>query len=444
MKQYVIIGNGVAAVGCIEGIRTVDKESPITVISEENREAYCRPLISYYLERKTDSERMRYRSRDFYEKMNCHVIYGKKAVHIDNTMKTVILNDGTALPYSSVCVATGSSPFVPDFNGLESVSQKFTFMTADDAFALESCVTEKSKVLIIGAGLIGLKCAEGLKGKAASITVCDLSDRILSSILDQRCAALMQKHMEENGIKFMLNDSADRFEGNKAVMKSGNTVEFDILVLAVGVKANTSLVKEIGGEVNRGIIVNNKMETSLEDIYSAGDCTEGEDISCGKKRVLALLPNAYIQGHCSGVNMAGGNAVFDNAIPMNSIGLFGHHAMTAGSYFSSDEGGQVYEEHAPDKLKMLFTKDGFLTGYILIGDVERAGIYTSLIRERTPLDSIDFEMMKKMPTSAAFPYKTRIEKFGGISSKNTKKGTVPCTDGHISETACANAVSKGK
>lgn len=444
MKQYVIIGNGVAAVGCIEGIRTVDKESPITVISEENREVYCRPLISYYLEGKTDLERMRYRSHDFYEKMNCRVIYGKKAVHIDNTQKCVFLNDGTALPYSAVCAATGSSPFVPQFRGLETVSQKFTFMTADDALALEACVNEKSKVLIIGAGLIGLKCAEGLKEKAASITVCDLADRVLSSILNEKCAAVMQKHMEENGIQFLLGDSAESFEGNRAVMKSGTQVEFDILVLAVGVRANTSLVEEIGGEVNRGIIINNKMETSLENIYSAGDCTEGEDISCGKKRVLAILPNAYIQGHCSGVNMAGGNAVFDNAIPMNSIGLFGLHAMTAGSCFTEDEGGQLYEENTADKIKMLFTKDGLLTGYILIGDVDRAGIYTSLIREKTPLDSIDFEMLKKIPTSAAFSHEIRVEKFGGISAKNTKKGTVPCTESQFSAASCANDVSQGE
>lgn len=409
MKQYVIIGNGVAAVGCIEGIRSVDKDSKITVVSEENHPVYCRPLISYYLENKTDLERMNYRSADFYEEMGCNIIYGNKVIRIDADSKKVVLDDGTKLPYTEVCVATGSAPFVPPFEGLDTVEKKFSFITLDDTFALEKAINKGSKVLIVGAGLIGLKCAEGLHGRVASITVCDLADRVLSSILDTDCAAIMQKHLEANGIQLMLGDTAVRFEKNFAQMKSGKNVDFDILVIAVGVRANTSLAKDIGGEVNRGIIVNERMETSVEDIYAAGDCAEGDDISLGQKRVLALLPNAYMQGHTAGVNMADGDEVFDKAIPMNSIKFFGLHVMTAGTYV-----GEMYEEKTDNTLKRLFTKDGLLKGFILIGKTERAGIYTSLIREKTHLDTIDFETMKKVATSVAFSPETRRKKFGGV------------------------------
>ena len=234
---------------------------------------------------------------------------------------TGVMYDGSLLPYDSLCVAAGSSPFVPPFAGLDTVEKKFSFMTLDDALALEAAVKPDSRVLIVGAGLIGLKCAEGLRDRVASITVCDLAERVLSSILDTDCAAVMQKHLEKNGISFLLGDSAAEFSGNTARMKSGRTVEFDVLVLAVGVRANTALVKDIGGEVNRGIVVNQRMETSVPNVYSAGDCTEGEDISFGGRRVLAILPNAYMQGKCAGVNMAGGTEVFDKAIPMNSIKL---------------------------------------------------------------------------------------------------------------------------
>ena len=409
MKQYVIIGNGVAAAGCIEGIRSVDKGSKITVVSEENHPVYCRPLISYYLENKTAPERMNYRSADFYEKMGCDVFYGKKVIRIDADSKKVVLDDDAEFPYTEVCVATGSAPFVPPFEGLDTVEKKFSFMTLDDTFALEKAIDKDSKVLIIGAGLIGLKCAEGLHGRVASITVCDLADRVLSSILDTDCAAIVQKHLEANGIQFMLGDTAVRFEKNTAQMKSGKTVKFDILVFAVGVRANTALLKNIGGKVNRGIIVNERMETSVENIYAAGDCAEGDDISLGQKRVLALLPNAYMQGHTAGVNMADGDEVFDKAIPMNSIGFFGLHVMTAGTY-----DGEMYEEKTDSTLKRLFTKDGLLKGFILIGKTERAGIYTSLIRERTPLDTIDFDTMKKIATSTAFSSENRRKKFGGV------------------------------
>ena len=414
MTQYVVIGNGVAAVGCIEGIRKEDAAGKIIVISEEPHPVYCRPLISYYLEGKTNLERMAYRDKNFYERMECEVLYGKKAVQIDPSTKQIALNDDTVIPYDKLCIATGSSPFVPPFTGLESVEQKHSFMTIDDMLELEASINENSDVLIVGAGLIGLKCAEGLKDRVSSITICDLADRVLSSILDADCAAIMQKHLEQNGINFMLNDSAISFDKNTAFMKSGKTVRFDVLVLAVGARANTSLIKGIGGEVNRGILISNKMETSIPDIYAAGDCTEGEDISFHDKRVLAILPNAYMQGNCAGINMAGGSSVFDKGIPMNSIGFFGLHAMTAGSYYTAEQGCELYEEKSEGTLKRLFTSGDYLTGFILIGATERAGIYTSLIRERIPLSSIDFEMLKKTATSTAFSVEKRKQFFGGV------------------------------
>ena len=414
MAEYVIIGNGVAAVGCIEGIRSVDRATPIAVISEETHPVYGRPLISYYLEGKSKPEKMNYRPADFYEANNCRVLYGRRAVSIDREAKSVLLDDGSALPYTAVCVATGSSPFVPPIPGLETVPARFSFMTLDDALALEKAIGRDSRVLIVGAGLIGLKCAEGLRARVGSIAVCDLAPRVLSSILDDTCAAMMQERLEANGIRLMLGDTVAEFNGGHAVMKSGAVVDFDVLVMAVGVRANTALVKDIGGEVNRGILVDARMRTSLPDLYAAGDCTEGMDASLGARRVLAILPNAYLQGHAAGVNMAGGREVFDKAIPMNSIGFFGLHAITAGSFFGPDAGGELEAEKGAGFLKRLFTRDGLLTGYILIGQVERAGIYTALIRERVPLNTVNFELLKKAPTLFAYSQNQRRNMLGGV------------------------------
>ena len=409
MKKYVIIGNGIAAAGCIEGIRSVDNSGEITVISEEPHKVYCRPLISYYLEGKADLSRISYRGEDFYDRMNCTVLYGKKAVHIHKDTQKIELDDGTKLDYTSLCIATGSSPFVPPMEGLDLVKDKFSFQTLDDALSLEKQLTPSSRVLIIGAGLIGLKCAEGILDRVGSVTVIDLAGRVLSSILDDECASLMQRHLVSHGIKFYLNDSAARFEENKAFLKSGAEVDFDILVLAVGVRANVSLVREAGGEVNRGILVDERMQTSLPGIFAAGDCTESLDISSQEKRVMAILPNANMQGQTAGINMAGGAAVFDKGIPMNSIGFFGLHAMTAGSYE-----GELYEEKTDTSIKRLYVKDDLLKGFILIGCDERAGIYTSLIREQVPLSSLDFERLKTAATTAAFSQEMRRKKFGGM------------------------------
>lgn len=412
MSRFVIIGNGVAAAGCIEGIRSVDKETPISVISAEKHKVYSRPLISYYLEGRTSLEKMNYRSEDFYEKNGVQLLF-TSAEKIDTAKAKVALSGGKALAYDKLCIAAGSMPFVPDFDGLDKVKNKFTFMTIDDTLALEKALKKDSRVLIVGAGLIGLKCAEGIFERVGSVTVCDLADRVLSSILDNECAQVMQKHLEKKGIRFMLSDTAESFDENKAVMKSGKTVEFDILVMAVGVRANTQLAADAGAQVNRGIIIGTDMKTSLENIYAAGDCTEGMDSSIGENRVLAILPNAYMQGFCAGVNMAGGESSITDAIPMNSIGFFGLHCASAGSYFDKGE-GEIYEQKSCGGIKRLYIKDGRLTGYIIIGDVTGAGIYTSLVREKTDLGSVDIDELKKNATLAIFLPQTRRKKLGGV------------------------------
>lgn len=409
VKRYLIIGNGTAAAGCIEGIRSVDAEGSITVISEENHPVYCRPLISYYLEKKTDLQRMNYRNPTFYAENGVTVLYGKRAVKIDANTRQITLNTGELLPYDVLCNASGSSPFVPPVQGLETVKQQYTFMTIDDTLALEQALTPESRVLIIGAGLIGLKCAEGLHGRVKQITVCDLATRVLSSILDDKCAAIMQKHLEANGIGFILGTSAKEFKGNKAIMQNGDTVPFDILVMAVGVRPNTALVKEAGGTVNRGILVNEQCCTDLPDVYAAGDCTEYRDISADADKIMALMPNAYMQGRTAGINMAGGEAAFDNAIPMNSIGFFGLHCHTAGS---QPEGCEIYEESDETHIKRLFVKDDKLTGLMLIGHMHRTGIYTALIRNRTPLSTVDFDRLRIEPqlTAMSAAYREKVLK----------------------------------
>ena len=407
MKKYVIIGGGVSSVACIEGIRNVDKKGKITLINGEGKPTYCRPLISYYLQGVTDFEKMKYRSDEFYVKNGVETVFGK-AEKIDAEKKTVTVN-GKKIVYDKLLVATGSSPFVPPFTNLESVEKKFSFMTEDDALAIDNAIDNNSRVLIIGAGLIGLKCAEGIAEKVKSITVCDLATRVLSSILDDECAKYMQNVLEEHGVSFMLGDSVTRFDKNVATFKSGKTVEFDVLILAVGVRANVGLIKDIGGEINRGIIVNSKMETSVKDIYASGDCAEGYDVSINANRVLAILPSAYFQGFTAGENMAGKETSLSDEFPANAIGFYGLHSLTAGAYV-----GEMYQEKTDKGIKRLFFDGDKLVGFIIIGDVKGAGIYTSLIKNKTVLSEKDKEIVKKSPTLAIFNSEIRAKKLGGV------------------------------
>lgn len=407
--KYVIIGNSTAGIGAVEGIRQVDREGKITLISDERYHTYSRPLISYLLYGKTTEEKMKYRPDNFYEENNVEFIAGVRAEKIDAVNKTVMLTDGRVIEYGKLLVGTGSSPLVPSFEGLDTVPCKHTFMSLEDAQRLSEDLDKDKHVLIVGAGLIGLKCAEGILDKAGDITVVDLAPRILSSILDDVGAKIVQEHLKNKGLRFILGNSVQRFNGSTATLADGTELSFDILILAVGVRPNVKLLEGIA-QIDRGIVINGRAETTAPDIYAAGDCTQSIDVSSGMNRIMALLPNAYMQGETAGINMAGGDKSFDKAIPMNAIGFFGLHIITAGNY-----SGDVYEVVDEDKpvYKKLFFSDNHLNGYIMIGDVEKAGIYTSLIRERTDLDTIDFDLICQKPGLMAFTFADRKIKLGG-------------------------------
>lgn len=407
--KYVIIGNSAAGIGTVEGIRQVDRNGEITIITNEAHYTYSRPLISYLLQGKTDEQRMKYRPDDFYEKNHCKVLFSKEVTAIDKDKKVVQLKDAETIPYDKLMVATGSRPFVPPMKGLETVKKQFPFMKLDDAHALKAALTKESKVLIIGAGLIGMKCAEGISDLCSHITIVDMAPRILSSILDETGANIVQEFVEKRNITFELNTSVETFETTKATLVNGKEIPFDIIVLAVGVRPNTSLVADIGGEVNRGIVVNKKLETSILDIYSAGDCSEGYDSTLEGNRILAILPNAYMQGVAAGKNMAGENESYEKGMAMNAIGFWGFHIATAGVY----EGEAYTETKADLPYKKLFYQNNRLMGYIIIGNIEQAGIYTQLIREKTPLDTIDFELICERPGLMAFSRETRNQELGG-------------------------------
>ena len=413
--KYVIIGNSAAGIGCVEGIRQIDKKGKITIISDEDHHVYSRPLISYLIQGKVKKNRMMYRDENFYDENDVKLLKSRKAVKINAEEKNLYLSDGEKIAYDKLLVACGSRAFVPEIKGLEKVKNKTTFMSLDDAKKLEGFIGQKTRVLILGAGLIGLKCAEGILNRVGEISIVDLAPNVLPSILDADGASMVQSLFEEKGVKFFFskgikefessNDGTDKFK-NTAILDDGEKLDFDILVLAAGVRPNTELLSGIA-DIGRGIIVNNKSETSFPGIYSAGDCTEYVDISSGQIKIMALLPNAYMQGECAGVNMAGGEMIFSKAIPMNAIGFMGFHIITAGNYF-----GDVYKNITKNTYRKLFYSDNCLNGYIFMGNIEKAGIYTHLIRDKTPLDTIDFELICERPGLMAFTKDVRVQKLG--------------------------------
>jgi NAD(P)H-nitrite reductase large subunit len=423
MKKYVIIGNSAAAIGCVEAIRKLDQQGEITIITDEPYHTYSRPLISYWLGGKVADEKIYYRDQGFYEDNHVTLLAGRRAVGIDTKKRAVTLDDGGepgSVPFDKLLIATGSRPFVPPTPGLETVPYAYTFMHWDSAKAIKERVDAGAKkVLIIGAGLIGLKAAEALidMKRDLSVTIVDMANKVMPSVLDEAASDMVKAHIEKQGAVFKLGTVVERYEGNTAYLKNGEALDFDLLITAVGVRPNTSLAAEAGAFVDIGIRTDENQKTSLPDIYAAGDCTQSFDITSGKEKIMAILPNAYMQGLIAGYNMAGWQTPYKNALPMNAIGFFGLHIISAGDSLAS--GSNVYinktyddQDNVTDYKKMVFG-EGFLSGYILVGDVSRAGIYTSIIAERVPVSKVDFELLKNKPQLMMFGREYRDEKLGG-------------------------------
>lgn len=416
--KYVIIGNSAAAIGAVEGIRKTDKENPITIISAEPYHTYSRPLISYLLAGKVQEDKMYYRPKDFYEKNNVRFIYAM-ATALDTASKQVLLGDGSSVPYDKLLIATGGKPFVPSMAGLDK-HKIFTFQKWDDIKKIEEVLPKSKKAIIIGAGLIGLKAAEALKYNDLDVTVIELSNRVLSSILDKDGAALVQEAMEDHGVKFIFEDTVTEILGNYEAtgvhLASGATLECDLLIIAIGVVPNTDVARNTDIAINKGIVVDEHMATSNADIYAAGDVSEGLDVIMNARRVIPILPNAYKQGEIAGQNMVGCPVSYAGGFAMNAIGFFGYPMITAGII-----GGQDFEEIIVSKPKeklyrKIVIKDNQLIGFIAIKDINRVGILTSFISAKTDIAPFREKLLDSEFGYKDFPKDIRQERMlaGGV------------------------------
>ncbi|MDD2414828.1 MAG: FAD-dependent oxidoreductase [Eubacteriaceae bacterium] len=408
--NYLIIGNSAAGIGGIQGIREVDPDGTITLVASEPYHTYSRPLISYWLEGRVDQEQMKYRDDDFYEKNGVTTRLGTTVTGIDEGTHMVTLDNGETVSYDKLLLATGSSPFVPPIEGKETAQNAFTFTTMEDAQGVKACLTPESRVVILGAGLIGLKAAEALVDQCAGITIVDLADRVLPSVLDEECATVMENYLTGLGMSFKLKTSITKIGNAEVTLSDGDKLPYDILILAVGTRPATGLAQDAGAECERGIVTDDTQKTNLMDIYAAGDCTQSHDISSGTEKNMAILPNAFMQGETAGINMAGGEAHFDKGFPVNAMGIKDFYMLTAGSTV-----GEPIEITGPNhQIRKFYISDDELKGYMIMGDCQRGGIYTDLIRKRTHLSSTDWKKLLEAPQLSAFDQEERRAKLARV------------------------------
>lgn len=419
--DYVIIGNSAAAIGAIEGIRQVDKKGQITIISDEPYHTYSRPLISYYLAGKVAEDKMFYRDSSFYEANGVSPLLGCKALSVDTKGKTVVLAGGDTVKYDKLLIATGGKPIVPPIKGLDK-NGIYTFLKFDDVRAIQEAAAAGKKAVIIGAGLIGLKAAEALLKLGLDITVVEKANRVLSAILDEEAGAMVQGCLIDVGMKFELNTTVIEVAGKQKVsgvtLENGKKIDCDLLVVAIGVQPNTDVVQGTEIQVHNGIVTDERMQTGAAHIYAAGDVAEGYDLVYGIKRVLPLLPNAYMQGEVAGRNMAGADTFFEGGVAMNAIGFYNLPMLTAGIIKPAADECEVFVEADPAArtYRKIIVKDNRLVGYICLNKVDRAGILTGLIREKADIGTFKDALIKSDFGYVHFPRGLRQERLmGGIT-----------------------------
>lgn len=406
--KYLIIGNSAAGIGGVQGIRAVDPLGSILLVSDEPYHTYSRPLISYWVEGRVDREHMNYRDTHFYEDNGVTPMLGTAVTGIDPQTKTVTLDTGETIAYDKLLLATGSHPFVPPIAGRETAKNAVTFTKMDDAVQMmeivEACAADgrKPRVVVLGAGLIGLKAAEALADKNESLTVIDLADRVMPSVFDEKASAVMEEHLRENGFDLRLGQSITEIGDGTVTLSTGETLPYDLLVLAVGTRPASELAQAAGLECGRGIITDACQQTSAPDVYAAGDCTQSHDISSGTDKNMAILPNAFIQGQAAGRAMAGAPEPVENLFPLNSMGVLGLYLFTAGTYT-----GEAIVIEDEDCYKEFFVENDRLKGFIIIGECQRAGIYTELIWKQTDLNTLDRDALFCAPGMMAFGQNVR-------------------------------------
>jgi NAD(P)H-nitrite reductase large subunit len=401
--KYVIVGGSAAGIAAVEAIREVDPSGEILLVSEEPSTNYSRPMISELLAGETNVQGMKYREDIFWEKNNVHVLIGKAAVRLNVESKVVELDDGVKVEFDRLLLATGGRPYVPKIEGINREGV-FTFTTLSDAERLAARIKTGSRAVVIGGGLIGVSAAEALVKRGVKVTVVEFKHTILNLILDETASRIVENAVRKSGVEVVTGQTVQRVIGNHeddsvvggAVLTNGEHVPCEVIVIAIGVVPRTELAVTAGLKTNRGILVDSHMRTSAYGVYAAGDVAEAYDFVLNENRLLALWPLAVMEGRVAGYNMAGKEVVYAGGTSMSTLKYFGVPVVSVGVINpKTDELTEVLTKGNADEgiYKKLVLREGRLEGFILVKDIEKAGILTHLVKNKTAVEKFKHELL---------------------------------------------------
>ncbi len=388
--KYLIIGNSVGGIAAAEAIREVDGNGSLAIVSDEPYPAYSRPLIAKYLTHERTLDGMLFRSHGFYEQNKIELIAGKVVSAIDFSAKTATLDGGDVIIWDKLLLATGGKPMVPPLKGMDKKGV-FSFITLDDAKAIDEYLHKVRRVVVIGGGLIGTSVTDALVQRGVSVSVVEMKDRMLNVMLDEPASAKVEEAVSGAGVNIIAGHTVNEIRGDDtvtvAVLDDGHEIPCEMVVVAIGVSPRLELVKDSEIKVNRGIVVDGRMTTSLPDVYACGDVTEAYDFVYGSGRLTPIWPNAYVGGMVAGHNMAGKDDEYKGGTAMNALNYFGLDIVSAGLVSPPEGGGyEVFTDGKDGAYRKVVVKDGQLKGMVFIGDIEASGIVFGLMRDGVNVD----------------------------------------------------------
>ena len=399
MKRLVVVGNGMAGVGCVEQILKHEPCFDITIFGDETHVNYNRILLSSVLAGERSEDEILLNPREWYQRNNIRLHVGARVTDVDPQAKTVTSDDGQVTPYDTLLLATGSNPFMPRIAGLDR-DNVFVFRTLDDTRKLLQHAGPGVKAVVIGGGLLGLEAARGLQVQGCDVTVVHLMATLMERQLDPNAGNFLAGKMEDIGIRVLLGKSTtaivgvDRAEG--VALEDGTILEADLVVVAAGIRPNVDLGYKAGLNVNRGIVVNDYMETSDPDIFAVGECVEHRGVCYG------LVAPLLEQGKVLAATITGNKGpAYTGTVQASKLKIMGVDVFSAGDWSEQQAEPVLFQDRAMGIYKKLTIRDGKLVGAILVGDTSDSHRYMDWLRAGTDLSERRRHLLFPPPASDA-------------------------------------------
>jgi nitrite reductase (NADH) large subunit len=391
-EPLVIVGNGMAAAHLVDELaKAALGRYAVAVIGDEPRLAYNRVLLSSVLAGETASHDIELRPAVWWRDRGVTLKYGCVVTEIDVGRRELRIANEESIAFSKLVLATGSTPLRLDVPGAD-LAGVHTFRDSRDADLLLALAAQKKRVVVVGGGLLGLEAAYGLARAGASVTLIHLMDRLMERQLDAPAAELLKSLVEGKGIRVLLNANTARLNGETRVegveLSDGRRIDADAVIFAAGIRPNVALASDAGIPVNRGIVVDDHLQTGAPDIFALGECAEHRGICYG------LVEPAYEQARVLARHLAGGTASYEGSVVATNLKVSGVNVFSAGDFIGANGSEAiVLNDASGGTYKKLVIADGRLTGAVLIGDVKDALWYLELIRNREPIAGIRKDMM---------------------------------------------------